>query len=280
MKTRYDFIIIGSGPAGLAAALTAAEYHLSTIVIAEQANPGGQVYRDVERADSEKVKILGSDYRQGLHLVRQFRNTRVDYLAGAAVWQIEPDLTVDFILGEKIGQVSGKRILIATGAIERPVPIPGWTLPGVVGVGGLQALVKRGFPIAGKRIVVAGSGPLLLAVAAALRGEGGGIVAVAEQAPGRKVLGFGARLVGRPRKLIQGLDLLRRLRGIPLRYGCLPLRAEGANGVETVTQLDAMIRSGRVHENEAFEDYFAFDHLEAEREVLLKSLMTVDEMGG
>ncbi len=75
---------------------------------------------------------LRLDYRYGQHLARQFREAYAEYLPGAAVWQVEPDLIVNFIIEEKAGQIKAKRILIATGARERPFPIPGWTLPGMI----------------------------------------------------------------------------------------------------------------------------------------------------
>jgi NADPH-dependent 2,4-dienoyl-CoA reductase/sulfur reductase-like enzyme len=111
------------------------------------------------------------------------------------------------------------RLVLATGARERFLPFPGWTLPGVVGVGGAQAMLKAGARFSGKRIVVAGSGPLLLAVAAALAKEGARIVGVAEQAPLGRLAAFGAGLWRSPRKIAEGLGYGASLVGVPYRAG-------------------------------------------------------------
>src|SRR4029450_1712409 len=98
----------------------------------------------------------------------------------------------------------------STGACEPFLPFPGWTLPNVMGAGGLQALVKTGLPIQGKRVVVAGSGPLLLAVGAYLRGRGADVLLIAEQATSGGLLRF---VVGSIGKLSQAFSLLRQVRG-------------------------------------------------------------------
>ena len=105
MKTQYDLIIIGAGPAGMAAAIEAGRSGISTIVLGNQWSPGGQVYRSIERVSHEKLEVLGADYRYGQHLARQFREANADYLPGAAVWQVEPDLIASFIFEEKARQI-------------------------------------------------------------------------------------------------------------------------------------------------------------------------------
>jgi NADPH-dependent 2,4-dienoyl-CoA reductase/sulfur reductase-like enzyme len=133
--------------------------------------------------------------------------------------------------------LSYDRLILATGARERFLPFPGWTLPNVMGAGGLQALAKSGLPIAGKSVIVAGSGPLLLAVAAYL-GHYAKIPLVAEQAPREKVIAFGMRLAGSPGKLMQAVGLRWSLRGVPYRLGCWPVAARGDDRVEIVTLTD------------------------------------------
>ena len=125
-----------------------------------------------------------------------------------------------------------ERLILATGSIERFLPFPGWTLPNVMGAGGLQALVKSGWDIKGKRVVVAGSGPLLLAVAAYLRRRGASIVCVVEQASRRDVLRFGFSLLSYPAKLVQGVALQGSLTGIRFLHQSWPVRAEGEDRVE------------------------------------------------
>src|SRR5207247_3995218 len=125
-------------------------------------------------------------------------------------------------------------LILATGARERFLPFPGWTLPHVAGAGGLQALVKSGLPIAGKRVVVAGSGPLLLAVAAYLRKHGAGIPIICEQASWSRLAQFGFALLQQPQKIAQGLSLKRELAGIPFAANSWPISAVGQDVIKQV----------------------------------------------
>jgi NADPH-dependent 2,4-dienoyl-CoA reductase/sulfur reductase-like enzyme len=126
--------------------------------------------------------------------------------------------------------VAFDRLILATGARERFLPFPGWTLPGVLGAGGLQALVKGGLDVRGRRVVVAGSGPLLLAVAAFLRSRGARVLAVAEQAGRGPMLTLAPALCRRPRLLAQALPWLT----LPLRTGAWVTRAEGEDRLRQV----------------------------------------------
>ena len=123
--------------------------------------------------------------------------------------------------------ISYENLVLATGARERFLPFPGWTLPGVFGAGGLQALARGGFPVAGKRIVVAGTGPLLLPVAAHLRQMGGRVTTVAEQASRRQLARFSASLSREPGKLLEGLQYRAASGGSRYRLGCWPVAALG-----------------------------------------------------
>lgn len=126
------------------------------------------------------------------------------------------------------------KLILATGARERFLPFPGWTLPNVMGAGGLQAMVKGGVPIAGKRVVVAGSGPLLLAVAAYLRKRGAEVALIAEQTDWTRLARFGLAIAREPSKVLQGLSLKWALRGVPYRTGCWPVQALGENRLAEV----------------------------------------------
>nr|MBP6822904.1 NAD(P)/FAD-dependent oxidoreductase [Acidobacteriota bacterium] len=128
-----------------------------------------------------------------------------------------------------------EKLILATGARERFLPFPGWTLPGVTGAGGLQALAKSGFPVAGKRIVVAGSGPLLMAVAAYLKKRGAEVLLIAEQAGWSRLMRFGKALLGQPSKITQAISLKKQLGGVPYLPGCWPVAAKGEGKLESVT---------------------------------------------
>src|SRR6185436_2629871 len=133
-----------------------------------------------------------------------------------------------------VREIRYKQLILATGARERLLPFPGWTLPNVCGAGGLQALVKSGLPIEGKRVVVAGSGPLLLAVAAYMRKLGAQIPLIAEQAPLKRLFMFGLSLLGSPAKAVQAAALRGRLAGVSYRTGCWVTAAEGDEKLRSV----------------------------------------------
>src|SRR5262249_28497702 len=149
--------------------------------------------------------------------------------------QVAASPAAGLLLGDSPrGAVEGSfsRFIVATGARERFLPFPGWTLPNVMGARGLQALTKGGLSLEGKRVIVAGSGPLLLAVAAYLRTDGAEVPLIAEQAPLRRILPFASGLLRHPAKLFQGM----RLRSHTTRYlaGCWPVCAEGNGKIESV----------------------------------------------
>jgi NADPH-dependent 2,4-dienoyl-CoA reductase/sulfur reductase-like enzyme len=135
---------------------------------------------------------------------------------------------------DNLFELSYRTLIVATGARELFLPLPGWTLPNVMGAGGLQAMVKSGLPIAGKRVLVAGSGPLLLAVAAYLRQHGAEIPMICEQASRTSLAGFGFALLRQPAKIRQGFSLHRQLSGIPFNSGCWPVEARGHKALEEV----------------------------------------------
>jgi NADPH-dependent 2,4-dienoyl-CoA reductase/sulfur reductase-like enzyme len=129
-------------------------------------------------------------------------------------------------------------LIVATGARELFLPFPGWVLPGVFGPGGLLGLVKNGWPIAGKKVVVAGTGPLLLATADGLKKRGASIVSIGEQAPRDRVMRFGRQLLRHPAKIIQGLGIKTRLLNVPYRFGVWPIKAHGRERVQSVELTD------------------------------------------
>jgi NADPH-dependent 2,4-dienoyl-CoA reductase/sulfur reductase-like enzyme len=144
-----------------------------------------------------------------------------------------------------------EKIVLVTGATELFLPFPGWTLPNVMGVGGIQSMVKGGLEVRGKRVVIAGSGPLMLAVGASLKKRGAEVRVIAEQAPFAQVRGLASSLVWRPRKLVQGMGLKMSLADVEQRYGWWPVAAEESGRVEAVTLTDG-------HALERFEcDYLA-----------------------
>jgi NADPH-dependent 2,4-dienoyl-CoA reductase/sulfur reductase-like enzyme len=232
-----DLAIVGAGPAGIAAAVLAAELGLDTVLIDEQPAPGGQIYRGVETA--AEPSPLGPDYLAGKALVAALRASGVAYRPATLVWHIDPDGTLSLVSGGVADTIRARRVLIATGAIERPVPIPGWTLPGVMTAGAAQILLKSGDLVPHGRTVLAGQGPLLYLVAVQLARAGAPPLALLETTPHANYHAAARSLAGLwpgRRTLAKGLALLFRLRcaGVPLRRGVRGLRALGHGKVEAV----------------------------------------------
>jgi len=228
---RIDFAVIGAGPAGMAAAALAAELGLDTVIIDEQDAPGGQIHRGIERA--QPGNGLGAEYFAGIPLVAALRRSGARYMPGAAVWHIDPDGTVSLLADGVSRTIRTRRVLVATGAIERPVPIPGWTLPGVMTAGAAQIALKTAGLVPAGRAVLAGQGPLLWLAAAQLTSAGAPPALILETASLANYH-LAAHLLPRVawparRALAKGLGLIREVKraGIPVVRRVTGLRAIG-----------------------------------------------------
>ncbi|GGG97815.1 oxidoreductase [Silvibacterium dinghuense] len=223
-----DVVVVGAGPAGIAAATAASRCGRSVLVIDDNPAPGGQIWRQ----GLPSQRKFDADGVTRDRAVEQMLAAGVRVASGCRVIDA-PDRATLRAYREEDGAVLhvlyGKLIL-ATGARERFLPFPGWTLPGVFGAGGLQALVKGGYEVAGKRVVVAGTGPLLLAVAAHLHDYGAKVVAMAEQAPAWKLAAFSATMLTNPSKLMQGAGYRGRVIGTPYQAGTWPMAAIAGEG--------------------------------------------------
>jgi NADPH-dependent 2,4-dienoyl-CoA reductase/sulfur reductase-like enzyme len=237
--TRHDLAVIGAGPAGMAAAATAAEAGLSVCVLDEQPRAGGQIYRDVERAAARRGDILGKDYAQGLPLVAGLARAGITHVSGAVVWAIEDGFCISYTRGGAAAQVVADRVLLASGALERPMPVPGWTLPGVMTAGAGQILLKQSGLLA-PRAVLAGSGPLLYLIAAQMVRAGTPPLALVETQRRadlvRAMRHLGGALRGW-RYLAKGLGLLSEIirARVPRYTGASDIAIEGAAQAEAVT---------------------------------------------
>ncbi len=172
---KYDVVVIGAGPAGMSAAIRLRKTGSSVAVIDEQPAPGGQIWRGVERNAGPVAEALGTDYRKGAALVQAFRGCGADYMPETQVWQIEEGWNLFLTSGGEARRIGARVVLLANGAQERPVPFPGWTLPGVMTVGAAQILLKSGGMLPQGDVWIAGAGPLPLLYATQLLGLEGRI---------------------------------------------------------------------------------------------------------
>lgn len=195
LAERYDLVVVGAGPAGLAAAAKASEFGLSILIVDENTGPGGQIYRAITTTPTRRSDILGPSYWQGLELVHALEKASCHYAPQTIVWSVESARDDDakiivprwFDVGVssagKARMVRARRLILATGALERPYPVPGWTLPGVMTAGAAQIALKASGLVPQGRTVLAGSGPLLLLLADQLKRAGANIIAVLETTP-------------------------------------------------------------------------------------------------
>lgn len=220
-RSQSDILVVGGGPAGIAAAVRAAQSGAKVGIVDDSPALGGQIWR-------------GSNDRTFRQWLEKVSSPGIAVLSGLRVFD-QPARGI--LLAEAANQVRELRyrvLILATGARERFLPFPGWTLPNVLGAGGLQAIVKCGLPIKGKRVVVGGTGPLLLAVAAYLREKGAVIPVICEQASLRALLGFTASLARRGGKLVQALRLRGRLAGVRFATDSWVIAAQGTEALQSV----------------------------------------------
>ena len=237
MTDDADIAIIGAGPAGLACAEEALNLGLRVTLVDDNPRPGGQYLRHPGFATSAEDPF-GADARASAALLNVVRKPGLTYRPGAVVWDFPAPATLAVADGEASGRIAARAVVLAAGAQDRPVPFPGWTLPGVIGAGAAQNLVKGARIAPGRRAVVAGNGPLVLLVAATLRKAGVEVVAVAEAARiAGRVAACATGLAAWPDLLLRGLGwrLGLAVAGIPYLSGHVVLRADGTDeGVERV----------------------------------------------
>ena len=229
--------VVGAGPAGIAAAYRAAQEGKLVALLDSAAEPGGQIWRHRTGAPSTSFPDVHGWVARAAH-------PNVKIIRGAEVVDAPApgELTVAAV-GATL-RVRANAIVLATGARELFLPFPGWTLPNVLGAGGLQALAKNGFDVRGQRVVLAGSGPLLFPVAAYLAGHGARLRTVAEQAPPEVVRAFARSLWRDPSRLRQAMNFRAMFWRARYRTGCWVARADGDDRVREVTLTDG-VRSWR-----------------------------------
>jgi NADPH-dependent 2,4-dienoyl-CoA reductase/sulfur reductase-like enzyme len=233
MNDHTDLLIVGAGPAGMAAAVTARRHGLSVRVVDDQPAPGGQIWRGIETvAATPRAKRLGESYLSGAERAAAFRACGALYEPESQLWQIEPGFRAFVTRGGKARTVTAQAIILATGAQERPAPFPGWTLPGVLTVGAAQILLKTADSVPEKPVWIAGCGPLPLLYMTQLLAAGGRIAGFLDTTPRGRLPAALRHLpqgLSRLGDLIKGLSwsLALRRAGVPVIRHVTELRAEG-----------------------------------------------------
>ena len=238
---QFDLVVIGGGPAGIAAASTAASFGLRVAIIDERVTFGGQIFKRLgEGFDLESPEALGKDYARGARLIQELEQSAISKFNSTTVLTIEDNQIITSHPVDGVRRFSCKALVIAPGAYDRPVVFPGWTLPGVMTAGAVQTLVKTQQISPGKRIFFAGSGPLALAFSAQLIKYGAPVFKVIESAPFPSPV----KLLGLLSSVKGNWDLAGdaiRYRGtllshqVPFHYGRIITKAEGSGRVEAVT---------------------------------------------
>lgn len=236
----FDLVIVGAGPAGMSAAIAARAAGLSCVVLDEQAAPGGQIYRNVESNWMGDRSILGQEYYTGESLVQDFRACGATYLEGATVWELTGDLRVAYSRNDAIGFAKGRALVVATGALERPMTIPGWTLPGVMSVGSAQIMLKSEAAVPEGRFALAGTGPLLLLTALQLCRTGAKPAAIIETGSQNKTGAFLSDPLASAfgwQNLTKGLSWMRALRRhkVPHFHSASDIIAQGDDRLTSVS---------------------------------------------
>jgi NADPH-dependent 2,4-dienoyl-CoA reductase/sulfur reductase-like enzyme len=253
--SRAPLVIVGAGPAGMAAAITAAEAGLKPLVVDENPGAGGQIYRQPPTAFQRGLSLSQSNPTgKGPALLERFHRhrDRIEFLGGTTAWSIFPPRRLAVTDGECSRIIEADHLVLATGAYEYVPPFPGWTLPGVMTPGAAQAMVKTMHVRPGRRALLTGTGPFLLVVAEQLHRAGMEVAGVVEMAPTGEAIRAVSGMFHDPTLLWEGVRLLYRIRraGIPVHRGHILLEARGAPEVREAV-IAPCDRAGRAHRSRA-----------------------------
>lgn len=210
----FDLAIIGAGPAGMSAALTACEHGANVAVINDKPAAGGQIYRNVTTSPLPNSALLGEEYTEGAALVERYNHCSATKFDAANVWHIGDDGEILFSHAGGSHTLQAKQVIIATGAMERPFPIPGWHLPGVMSAGSAQVMLKSDALVSEDAVFI-GTGPLLYLIVAQYLRLGVKVKAVIDTTQSANyvsALAKGLQGLTKPKMLLKGLSLIRQIR--------------------------------------------------------------------
>lgn len=240
MNNEADIVVIGAGPSGMAAATLAAKNGARVTLLDEQDGAGGQIWRSITVASDSRLQTLGPDYAAGASHAREFAGSGAQHIRRATVWQVTRDGVVNYLHAGASCSIRAKRVILCSGAMERPFPIPGWTLPGVMTAGAAQILLKSADTVPSQPAVLAGCGPLLYLLAWQYVRAGVPIAAIIDTTnfgDYRRALPYFPQAVSAWPYLKKGLALLRVLRqqGVPFFKGASDLAIEGQESAQAIS---------------------------------------------
>jgi NADPH-dependent 2,4-dienoyl-CoA reductase/sulfur reductase-like enzyme len=240
MVREFDAVIVGMGPAGMAAAAELAKMGVPTAIVDENPDPGGQIYRRPAREFTiTDPGVAGLGHTRGRRLIEDFSSckNRLTVINGAYIWGVFKGQGLAVTRNGKTVLIAFKKLLLAEGAMERSIPFPGWTLPGIMMLGGLQRLILHERLLPGKTFLLAGNSPLLLSVAAGILRAGGEIVSLCYPGPMRHYMRLLPALMGKPSLALEVLACY--IRTLKDRVRTLSpyavVSATGGDRVEAVT---------------------------------------------
>lgn len=248
MKSQADLVVIGGGPAGLEAAIAATDAGVEVILIDGHKRLGGQYFKQL--SDPIKSNTKSKAQKEFDSLQRKVQQSKITIFSETTVWDAfkEGDSWVLYLSGAMAPEIlQAKRLVVAPGTYDRPIPFPGWTLPGVMTAGAVQVMIKSQRILPGQRFLLSGLGPLQLAVGAQLVDAGAEVVAVLEAAQiGVSSLRYAPQMWGQWSKLLEGWEYWRTLKRskVPLKFGQAVIEAKGESEVSQVVtaKLDENMR--------------------------------------
>lgn len=239
MTSHFEVAIVGAGPAGMAAAICASKYGANVLLLDEHNRPGGQIYRGADCSPFTAVDVLGKDYCRGTELIDRLRHAPVTYLSGASVWNIDRDRNLSALVEGKNLSFSADKVILCDGAQERPMPLPGWELPGVMTAGAAQILLKSSAMVPREPVLLAGTGPLLLLLASQYLEAGISVAGVLDTTPKdniRRCLRFLPKSLFALEYFARAYQMLKAIRhaGVPIYKHVTTISACGQDHLESV----------------------------------------------
>ena len=232
---KVDLVVLGAGPAGVAAANVASKEGAEVVIIDENSSAGGQIYRAPPNEFQPQNSFKSDEFREGEKQRNILKNSNVKALFKHRVWSVSSDLVVSTVGPNGLSSWHARSLIIANGALERIIPFPGWTIPGVIGLAASTILLKSQYVLPGQSTVVAGCGPLLIAVANGIIKSGGKVSAIIDLNSKSDWIKAFPRLLSRPDQLFKGMSWFVNI----MKAG---IKIYGGHAVTNTKQVDNVLR--------------------------------------